>query len=119
MQYFTPEEFECKCGCGLGMRKMSSDLLMMLYVMRHLAGIPFTINSAIRCKNYNMSNGWSKTSSHLGGYAVDIRCKISRNRFIMINAAIRVGFNRIGIGEDFIHIDNDHTKPQNVMWNYY
>lgn len=119
MNYFHPSEFECKCGCGLGLKDMKSDLLMMLHVMRRMADIPFIINSAVRCKNYNASNGWSKTSSHLGGYAIDIRCKTSRNRLILVNSALKVGFKRIGIGKDFIHVDTDYTKDQGVIWNYY
>jgi hypothetical protein len=28
------------------------------------------------------------------------------------------GFNRIGIGDDFIHVDVDEILPQDVIWKY-
>ena len=35
------------------------------------------------------------------------------------DAALKVGFKRIGVGKTFIHLDDDMTLPQNVIWNYY
>ena len=32
---------------------------------------------------------------------------------------MKAGFNRIGIGADFIHADTDETKQEGVIWHYY
>ena len=93
-------------------------LLSMLDKARYIAGIPFVINSAYRTKEHNLKIGGKPNSSHLKGLAVDISCKDSRSRFIIINALIKAGFNRIGVAKTFIHADIDKSKSNNVIWTY-
>lgn len=70
MRYFKPDEFSCKCGkCGLGFFKMQQEFLGRLDHARHIAGVPFTINSALRCQAYNKSVGGVSDSAHVGGWA--------------------------------------------------
>ena len=57
-------------------------------------------------------------SSHIKGLAVDISVKDSRTRFIILDALIKVGFNRIGIADTFIHVDDDRNKACGVIWTY-
>jgi len=68
---------------------------------------------------YNEKIGSKPTSSHTKGVAVDISVSTSYERFKILEALIYAGFNRIGIGSDFIHIDNDAKKAQEVCWDYY
>ena len=42
----------------------------------------------------------------------------SRMRFKLISALFEVGINRIGIADNFIHIDIDPDKDENVIWTY-
>ena len=49
---------------------------------------------------------------------MDVLCKYSRLRFMIIDAALRLGFKRIGIGKDFIHLDIDRGKATQVIWTY-
>ncbi len=119
MQYFHPDEFKCKCGhCSLGFDHMNLGVLDGLEFARRLAGIPFIITSAVRCDAHNLKEGGSDTSSHLTGDAVDIQCKTSSERMIIIRALMDAGFNRIGIAKTFIHVDKDEGKAQNVIWVY-
>ena len=60
----------------------------------------------------------STKSSHLLGYAADIACTNSVLRHKILTSLIKVGFNRIGIADTFIHVDNDPGKPENVIWTY-
>ena len=60
----------------------------------------------------------SAKSSHLLGHAADISCTNSSQRHKIIKALLKVGFNRIGIADTFIHVDNDPNKPANVIWTY-
>lgn len=77
-----------------------------------------TITSACRCRKHNADEGGSETSSHLKGLAVDILCKTSRLRFLIISMAVKLGISRIGIGPNFVHLDMDIKKDQGVVWLY-
>lgn len=117
MMYFKASEFKCKCGaCKMGLRDMDETFVQRLDLARSIAKTPFTINSAVRCETHNERSGGRKNSAHLSGHAVDIRCTDSRKRFQIIAALIQVGFNRIGVYNSFIHVDNDETKPTRVVW---
>jgi uncharacterized protein YcbK (DUF882 family) len=98
--------------------KMNTDFLAKLDKARELANIPFTINSAYRNADQNARVGGKPNSSHLKGLAVDIRANDSSTRYIVLNALISVGFNRIGVASSFIHVDDDKEKANNVIWTY-
>jgi len=121
MEYFKEEEFMCKCGCGIN--NYNKDTARMLDQARKVANIPFKINRACSCPSHNKKVGGSDTSSHISTKemectAFDITCTNSNDRFKMIEALYLVGFNRIGIAKSFIHVDNDKTKPKDLIWVY-
>jgi len=118
MKYFNIEEFDSPDEPGSG-QYMDDDFLEMLDNARHMAGIPFIINSGYRTKAANRDAGGLKNSAHLDGFAADIRCNASRERMYIVGALLEAGFNRIGIGNGFIHVDNDPTKPEDCIWVYY
>lgn len=96
------------------------DLVRMLDAAREIAGIPFTITSGVRSPERNAEVGGVDTSAHLAGHAVDIQCRTSRERALIVTGLVLAGFRRIGISGKggFIHADVDSTKPQDVMWLY-
>jgi zinc D-Ala-D-Ala carboxypeptidase len=96
---------------------MDVNFLAKLDEAREHSGIPFIINSAYRSPKHPLSIS-NPTSSHIKGLAVDISVKDSRQRFLVLDALIHVGFNRIGIAGTFIHVDLDLDKSQNVIWTY-
>jgi len=115
---FNDHEFSCKCGCGLGKKDFRSTTLDKIYLARRIAGIPFILNSAIRCSAHNAKVSLiGDNSSHLTG-AFDIHCESSKSRYIMIDALIKAGFNRIGIAKNFIHVDDDPEKESKLVWVY-
>jgi len=117
MKYFKLDEFDSPDLLGSG-SKMKEATLLLLDKTRELAGIPFIITSGFRTIEHNQKVGGVDSSSHTKGYAVDIRCRNSSDRFKIINSALEVGFDRIGISGLFIHLDNDISKPKNVIWTY-
>jgi len=97
--------------------KMDKDFLAKLDDAREFAGIPFFINSAYRSPEHPESIK-NPTSSHIKGLAVDIRVRDSKTRYIVLDALMHVGFNRIGIADTFIHVDDDRNKSCGVVWTY-
>lgn len=116
-QNFNASEFDSPDMPGSGVN-MSRTFIGDLQTARSYAGIPFIINSGYRSKKNNEKVGGMPDSSHLIGIACDIKIKSSRERFIILNALIRAGFDRIGIGKNFIHVDDDFMKDKRVIWMY-
>lgn len=117
IDHFKPREFKCPC-CGNGPEKMDFKTVQSVDGARSEAGIRFVITSAYRCPEHNAEVGGVSSSSHVGGYAVDIKCGGSRSRHKIVTALINNGFNRIGVADNFIHADKDPGKDKNVIWVY-
>tara|TARA_R110002020_G_scaffold149428_3_gene325705 strand:- start:3570 stop:3923 length:354 start_codon:yes stop_codon:yes gene_type:complete len=115
LRYFNKKEFTCTCGCGDTV--ISDELLEMLDEARGFAKVPFKINSGYRCVNHIESKK-NPNSAHIKGLAADISCKDSKTRAIMIDALGYVGFERMGLGNTFLHVDIDKKKPSPVIWLY-
>ena len=113
--YFKKGEFACRC-CGVEI--IGSVFLLRLNKARKIAGVPFNITSGYRCPVHNAAVHSRPTSSHVKGLAADIAVNDSRGRFLILAALIKAGFTRMGIGKDFIHVDADQDKDQNVTWLY-
>ena len=123
MLHFEISEFDSPDEVGSG-KIMDADFLAMLDDARGIAGIPFTITSGVRTPSWNARVGGvqpslkSKGSSHLFGYAADIAAPSSRQKYVIVKSLIQAGFTRIGIGNTFIHVDNDPDKDPDVIWTY-
>lgn len=113
---FSANEFDCKCGCGLN--NMKPVFLWKLQQCRTEAQIPFIIASGSRCYKHNRKIGGKPESEHLTGEAVDISVPEAHIRFRILKAVFSVGFTRIGIGPDFIHLGDKSSLPQQVVWGY-
>lgn len=77
------------------------------------------ITSAFRSQDWDRVKGRSGASAHCKGLAVDIACVTSAQRYEILRAAISLQIPRIGIGRNFIHLDLDPDKAQDVVWHYY
>lgn len=117
IKYFKANEFICPC-CG--QVKIESELILKLEDLRHLYGKPIKITSGYRCSKHNKAVGGKKNSEHLYGLAVDIYIDNSRDRYkiIEINFKYNIGFKRIGIADNFIHLGMSENHPQEVIWLY-
>lgn len=115
MKHFKKEDFKCPC-CGENL--ISDKLTQKLDEAREIANVRFLVNSAYRCKVHNKKVGGKENSSHTRGLACDIKVKSSSDRFAILSSLIKVGFNRIGVADTFIHCDIDETLPSKVIWTY-
>lgn len=113
---FTFDELQKVSSCPAYFNKTSLERLQRA---REIAGIPFVITSAYRSQEHEFSHGRNGTSAHTLGRAFDIACTTPRARWKIVHAAITAGFNRIGIGKNFIHVDDSTTHAQCQIWHYY
>jgi uncharacterized protein YcbK (DUF882 family) len=115
IEYFTKQEFACPC-CG--QEEMDEGYIIKLDAVREIANVVMVITSGWRCLKHNQRVGGSPTSSHLYGKAADIKIFSDRGRFLLIEAAMQRGINRIGVGYGFVHLDVAPGKAPNVIWTY-
>lgn len=118
MEYFTENEFN-RCVPSCSMQDMDNDFLLLLDELREKCGFPLVISCAYRSREWDLKKGRSGNSAHTKGKAVDITCNSSSTAYAIVKNAMELGIKRIGIGKNFIHIDNDDSLPQNVLWTYY
>lgn len=114
---FTRDEFDSPDEPGSG-DKMNPDFMEALQEARSRAAIPFKINSGYRTDAHNKRVGGKYNSSHLTGLAADIAVHNDAERFAIVYALLSVGFDRIGVGKGFIHVDLDTSKNDKRMWVY-
>lgn len=117
-KYFSNRDFQ-NATPSCNMSEVDSELLEMLDIARFFAGIPFIINSAYRTLGWEIQKGRDGSSSHCKGKAVDIRTRNSRERYLIIKGLLHAGFERIGVGDGFVHCDVDDSKDPEVIWDYY
>lgn len=117
-RYFSDGEFKlAQPACSLD--QMDDAFMCLLDNARHIAGVPFFVNSAFRSVSYELSKGRSGNSMHTQGKALDIRCVTNDMRYCIVSALIAVGFRRIGIGSSFIHVDSGYPDAVNpIIWLY-
>lgn len=97
---------------------LSTELAWIINVVEAQLKMNLQISSGVRCEECNKKVEGKTNSAHLTGKALDIKVSTSDERYQLVESFIERGINRIGIGKDFIHIDIDKTKPQEVMWVY-
>jgi len=117
IKHFKLEEFESPDMPGSGSR-MNYGTLIKLELMRMDVGEPIDPTSGWRSKYHNNKVGGEKNSAHLYGFAVDLKCASIEFMLKLLEAAWKAGFRRFGIMNGAIHVDDDPTKVQNVMWDY-
>lgn len=111
--YFPAIEFE-RCTPSCDKNAMSALFLKKLNSARHMAGVPFILNSAYRSPEWDKKHGRSGRGYHTKGHAVDVRCIDADTRYLIIKAAISCGLNGIGVYRNFIHLDD---RPFGQIFN--
>lgn len=115
IRHFKLHEFACPCGCGYN--GPHPQLVVALDMAREKLGRPMSISSGCRCPAHNQEVGGVDSSAHVGGYAVDIVCHTSGERFELFRVLLQF-FDRIGVADSFVHVDCDPDKPSRVLWTY-
>jgi len=116
LSHFAHREFDSPDAPGSGVQ-MSGQFLRMLDEARDRAGIPFVITSGYRTVAHNAQVGGVADSAHIRGLAADIAYSRPRTLGVILRAVYAVGFQRVGLGPDFVHVDIDSGKPRGI-WDY-
>lgn len=115
IKYFTLDEFDCK---ETGENQMSNNFLIMIDRLREACGFPFVITSGYRSSSHSAErdkpNGGG---THTKGIAADIAVSNGQQRYKIVEEAIKLGFNGVGVAKSFVHVDLRNTD-QPVMWVY-
>jgi uncharacterized protein YcbK (DUF882 family) len=111
---FLEEDFASKDAPWTG-KRFDTSLVRVLYKLELITGEKIHINSAYRTRSRNADVGGAERSMHMAGRAVDIRCLDEQYRYELIQAAMSLGVQRIGIHPRFIHID---LGADNRLWLY-
>ena len=75
IEYFTRDEFKCKCGgkyCNGYPAEPDERMVIIVDQLRKNLGVPITIVSGLRCKTWNAIQGGVSNSQHMYGEAADI-----------------------------------------------
>lgn len=118
IKYFKPTEFNSPDKAGSGKTGMDLAFVKKLDNIRMRIGQPIKINSGFRTAAHNKKVGGVPDSAHLRGLAADLSVTDSAARFDIVRVAIDLGIRRIGIGPSIVHLDDDPTLPQEVIWLY-
>ncbi len=110
---FSHWEFECPCGC-FG-QEMNLDFINTLQTVRNEFGERMTVTSGYRCKEQNKKVGGGEDSAHLKGIAADISMQSDELRGRFLPVVYRY-FDRVGIYEKHIHLDDDDSKERPRTW---
>lgn len=114
--HFSALEF-ARLGCTKS--DMQPASLRRLERLREIVNEPLILTSAYRSPAHERLNGRDGKSAHTLGCAFDISCTSNALRYKLVSAALQVGFNRIGIGKNFVHVDDSNVHTQMRIWTYY
>jgi uncharacterized protein YcbK (DUF882 family) len=116
-RFFDQREFDSPDAPGSG-KHMDPFFIDLLDQMRERCGFAFKVHSGYRTPARNRAVGGVNDSSHEKGCAADVEVATTAERFKFLEACFHFGVQRVGIGETFIHVDTDPTKPAPVVWFY-
>ena len=101
--------------------KMNPKILGMLDALRVEYGSPIVINSSYRSTDHPIEAKKEKPGEHTYGAAVDIKCVGGEATYLLVSAAIKCGFKRIGISRksNFVHVGIGYPgAPNMTIWTY-
>jgi len=112
-KYFTRDEFKCH---ETGENEIKPDFIETLDQLREDCGFPFVISSGYRSPKHPLEAVKKTPGTHTQGIAADIAVSGGVQRRVLVEKALELGFNGIGVAKTFVHVDIRTTTP--VIWTY-
>jgi uncharacterized protein YcbK (DUF882 family) len=115
--YFTKAEFDCK---HTGKNDMQPEFMAKLQLLREKYGRPMIVTSGYRHWTHPVeARKGHTTGEHTRGTCADIACTSGAERYKIIQLALQLGFPRIGIAKNFIHLGiGGAGLPSPTIWDY-
>jgi uncharacterized protein YcbK (DUF882 family) len=115
--YFTKAEFDCK---HTGKNEMQPEFMAKLQLLREKYGRPMIVTSGYRHWTHPVeARKGHTTGEHTRGTCADIACTSGAERYKIIQLALQLGFPRIGIAKNFIHLGiGGAGLPSPTIWDY-
>ena len=105
VKYFSPGEFDCKCGCDCA-TQVEPALLRLADQVREHFDAPCVVSSGIRCQKHNQAVGGVSGSRHLSGKAMDFRIKsrtaVETLAYVQSLPGVRYAY---AIDKNYVHMD--------------
>ena len=110
IEYFTPDEFKCKCGgkyCNGYPSEPDERMVRIANQLRKNLRVPVTIVSGLRCKTWNAIQGGVSNSQHMYGEAADIYANgVSQSRVeAELDKIGGVRYHYAIVGSNNVHFD--------------
>ena len=114
---FSASEFACK---HTGQNDMKHEFMEVLQLVRADFGRPMKITSGYRHWTHPVeARKGHTTGEHTRGTCCDVACTDGRERFDLVNLALKHGITRIGIAKNFVHLGiGGPGLPVRVIWEY-
>lgn len=113
-KYFKLKDFDCQV---TGNNAMDLEFIHRLDALREACGFPFIVTSGYRDPiEHPIEAKKAKPGTHAKGIAADIYVNGGAQRRMVVEKALKMGFNGIGVAKNFVHVDIRETKP--VLWCY-
>jgi len=113
LRYFTLKEFDCK---ETGENEMDDRFLELLDDLRHECGFPFVVNSGYRSPLHSKEVIKENPGMHTEGKAADIKTSGGKQRYLVVESAMALGFTGIGVAKTYVHVDL--RGNQLALWGY-
>ena len=120
IEFFTREEFRCKCGgkyCNGFPAEPVEETVRCADEIRRRAGIPLHVNSGLRCEAWNREQRGATGSYHMTGHAADLSGNISPRELLAIAEEVQAemipGRGGLGLYDWGIHEDDGPKR----RWN--
>lgn len=107
---------------------LDPDLIMAVRLIEDKLGIEFWINRGVSCSDCNKKVGGTENSSHipkwvnsrgeLRAHAIDAHVVNNRIRAEVIYMLKELSIVRVGVGKNYLHIDNNPYKSKPRIWTY-
>jgi uncharacterized protein YcbK (DUF882 family) len=98
--------------------QLSAEIIHVLEELEAATEREWAYISGMRCPACNLWVGGVQDSEHLYGFAVDIAATSARDRFDILQALIKMGVTRIGIGPTYLHAGIGQSHEQRQIWLY-
>ena len=110
IEYFTRDEFKCKCGgkyCNGYPAEPDERMVIIANQLRKNLGVPITIVSGLRCRTWNAIRGGVSNSQHMYGEAADIYAEgVSQSRVeAELDKIGGVRYHYAIVGSNNVHFD--------------